>query len=114
MKFNFLFLIILGIVSCEQHSIPDQNLLYGEWHSKNQTGLKLLFSDSDLKEVYPNRALLWRYDLKGDTLILSNDNAEIQKHIIETLTEKELKLIPEELNQVDIPLMNHVEFFKEP
>jgi hypothetical protein len=112
MKIEYLFLMIWAIVGCK-HETQEQYLLLGAWDSRDQSGLKLIFSENTLKEVYPDRTLQWRYTLKGDTLILLNANTEIQKHIIGKLTDKKLKLKPEKFNQVDIPLMNHVEFFKE-
>ena len=112
MKVKYLFLIIWAIVGCN-YETQEQDLLLGTWDSRDKSGLKLFFSENTLKEIYPDRTLEWRYNLKGDTLILSNGKTEIQKHVIGNLTSKKLKLKPEKLNQVDIPLMNHIEFFRE-
>ena len=112
MKVIYLSLVIWTIVGIK-HQVQKQNLLIGAWDSQDRSGLKLFFSENTLKETYPDRMLEWEYRMLEDTLILLNGNAGTQKHIIGELTDKKLKLKPVKLNQVDIPLIDHVEFFRE-
>ena len=112
MKLKIFFIVAWGMVGCNGQ-IQEQSLLLGSWDSRDQSGLKLFFSENTLKEIYPDRTFEWNYNLIGDTLILSRSNAETQKHIIGILTDDRLELKPEVSHQVDIPFMDHVRFYKE-
>ena len=113
MRISYLILIAILVTSCN-NQVQKQDLLYGTWRSSNdQYGLKLIISEDTLKEVYEDRALIWKYELRSDILIIINDKAERQKHLIRKLTNKELDLKPVESFQVNIAWIDMLVFFKE-
>lgn len=112
--------IIFGVVILISGCVEKNNThtLEGTWQGKLQTGTQvtLNFFKQNLKVITSKNGTSgsnqWQYSLSNDTLILINKNRDVTKHIISKLTDSNLRLVPEIPNQVDIAIIDAIEFSK--